>query len=50
MRGGVFPVEREVIWDRFFCHRNRACFEACSICEVFGCCDMCVSFGQPDQC
>lgn len=36
--------------DRFFCRRNRICFECCSKCEVFGSCDMCVSFGQPDRC
>ena len=49
---GQLSVERRrpVTRDRFFCRRNRACFEACSICEVFGCCDMCVSFGQPDHC
>ena len=43
-------MEREVIRDRFFCRRNRVCFDACSTCEVYGCCDMCVSFGQPDHC
>ena len=49
---GQLSVERRrpVTRDRFFCRRNLACFEACSICEVFGCCDMCVSFGQPDRC
>lgn len=36
--------------DRFFCRRNRVCFEPCSTCEVHGDCDMCVAFGQPDRC
>lgn len=36
--------------DRFFCRRNRICFECCSKCDVFGSCDMCVSFGEPDRC
>lgn len=43
-------MEREVIRDRFFCRRSRVCFEACSLCEVNGDCDMCVAFGQPDRC
>lgn len=38
------------IRDRFFCRRNLVCFEACSVCEVCGDCDMCVAFGQPDRC
>lgn len=43
-------MEREVIRDRFFCRRNRVCFEACSLCETNGDCDMCVFCGQPDRC
>lgn len=46
----MLPVERKVIKDRFFCHRNWVCFEACSLCEVHGDCDMCASFGKPDRC
>lgn len=43
-------MEREVIRDRFFCRRSRVCFEACSLCEVNGDCDMCASYGQQDRC
>ena len=43
-------MERKVIRDRFFCRRNRSCFEACSRCEDHGACEICVSFGQPDYC
>ena len=46
----MLPVERKVIKDRFFCRRNWVCFEACSLCEVNGDCDMCASYGQPDRC
>ena len=47
---GVLPVEGDVMQDRFFCRRNLVCFEACSVCEVCGDCDMCVAFGQLDRC
>lgn len=43
-------MEGNVIRDRFFCRRNLVCFEACSVCEVCGDCDMCVAFGQLDRC
>ena len=39
-------MEGDVMRDRFFCRRNLVCFEACSVCEVCGDCDMCVAFGQ----
>ena len=43
-------MEGNVMRDRFFCRRNLVCFEACSVCEVCGDCDMCVAFGQLDRC
>ena len=45
-----FEAPRIAVRDHFFCRRNRVCFEACSLCEANGDCDMCASFGQPDRC
>lgn len=43
-------MEEEQMKDRFFCRRNRICFEACSECDVHGECFICTSFGDPGKC
>lgn len=46
----VTPQTAYHLKDRFFCRRNRICFEACSECDVHGECFMCISCGDTGKC